>query len=470
MPAIMVNEFSWRQTPEEIVISVTLTGKPRKVDIFAIGNYLKASYPPFILELFLYEKILEDESSCTLSEELAIFTLKKLQVGREWQNLTQQDLTKDEKREIRSQALEQARLSAEERAEDRAERRQLLQRKAVREQIECDTRVHNQIQELRDGHRREAMTEFEDWRQKAEVPMFDQETGLLQENRKQYKTPVNWFKDSPDPAPISKSPSVAALDSKSVNQLDAPHASIQETGENRREEDLKRGKKIIDDILRGKYRGRMEIFDDTSAPMPRQCGMINVTFSERMFPTPARESNRLEEQEVFGILLPNGSILFLLSQWLMKQAEARRKCGFATEELSLEEQDPQWLKDKGDDFFKVGNYLAAVSAYTHGIRLSGNMSSLYANRAAAQYALGNYNRCAEDSSKALELMVPKCEGNRESRARCHARLGAALCKLSAPQHGIPEFEEALKLAPENDTVRRDLEEAKHYFHLHNCEE
>lgn len=62
-------------------------------------------------------------------------------------------------------------------------------------------------------------------------------------------------------------------------------------------------------------------------------------------------------------------------------------------------------------------------------------------------------------------MVPKCEGNRDSRARCHARLGAALCKLSAPQHGIPELEAALKLAPENETIQRDLQVAKRYFEI-----
>lgn len=60
-------------------------------------------------------------------------------------------------------------------------------------------------------------------------------------------------------------------------------------------------------------------------------------------------------------------------------------------------------------------------------------------------------------------MQPKCEGNRESRARCHARLGAVLCKLSAPQHGIPEFEEALKLSPNNETIKNDLNEAKKFF-------
>lgn len=62
-------------------------------------------------------------------------------------------------------------------------------------------------------------------------------------------------------------------------------------------------------------------------------------------------------------------------------------------------------------------------------------------------------------------MVPKCEGNRESRARCHARLGAALCKLSAPQHGIPELEAAHKLVPDNDTIKHDLDKARSYFQL-----
>lgn len=183
--------------------------------------------------------------------------------------------------------------------------------------------------------------------------------------------------------------------------------------------------------------------NDKNTPKTRESGTINIKFSERIFPTPARESHHLEEQE-----------------WLEKQAEARRKVGFSTDDLRPDELDPLCLKDKGDEFFKVGNYLAAISAYTHGIKISDKMSQLYANRSAAQYAIGNFRRCAEDCSTALELMTPKCEGNRESRARCHARLGAALCKLSAVQHGIIEFEEALKLLPDNLTIKNDLIEAK----------
>lgn len=69
--------------------------------------------------------------------------------------------------------------------------------------------------------------------------------------------------------------------------------------------------------------------------------------------------------------------------------------------------------------------------------------------------------------QALELMEPKCESNRESRARCHARRGAALCKLSAPQHGIPELEAALELDPNNKSIKHDLLTARQYYNTKN---
>lgn len=53
--------------------------------------------------------------------------------------------------------------------------------------------------------------------------------------------------------------------------------------------------------IEGKRVKRNSIFEEPSKsiPLPRQRGTINVTFSERKFPTPARESSQLEEQEVF---------------------------------------------------------------------------------------------------------------------------------------------------------------------------
>jgi tetratricopeptide (TPR) repeat protein len=56
------------------------------------------------------------------------------------------------------------------------------------------------------------------------------------------------------------------------------------------------------------------------------------------------------------------------------------------------------------EFFKAGNYLAAISAYTHGIKISDKMAALYENRSAAHYVLENYCRCIEDCSKVIHIL------------------------------------------------------------------
>ncbi|KAK2583693.1 hypothetical protein KPH14_009619 [Odynerus spinipes] len=504
MPVIIIKDYTWRQTLDYVIIYVPFKRRPKKVDFLVIDNYIKASCPPFMLELFLWANIIDQESSCTLDEDKVIFSLRKTDVGLEWPKLELDELDKDVKQSYRDRAIERIQTITKEREKNESEKRHYLQREAVRVQIDLDTAVLNKISAMRDSHRREAMEQLEDWRSKAEIPMLKDEQGTTQKNLKAYNRPITdseilsnetngsergrndeelqggcnepdrselLYKDEfskqenrsigsseigsdtrHDSESIVIKESNVSTDSESNSDVESYHKGIND--ETLRKPSSKkihgRGKELIDKILNGKLRRLNKIFDEPTKaiPLPRKSGTINITFSERSFPTPARESHQLEEQE-----------------WLEKQAEARRQTGFVAEDLRPEERDPQWLKDKGDEFFKAGNHLGAISAYSHGIKLSDKMASLYVNRSAAQYALGNYYRCVEDCSKALQLMEPKCEANRESRARCHARQGAALCKLSAPQHGIPELEAALKLAPDNESIKRDLFVAKQYYNI-----
>ncbi|XP_065075412.1 dynein axonemal assembly factor 4-like [Ochlerotatus camptorhynchus] len=175
-------------------------------------------------------------------------------------------------------------------------------------------------------------------------------------------------------------------------------------------------------------------------PAVRRSGTVQVTFTKRNFITPKRESLEQDERD-----------------WIMKQAAAKKATGFVDDDLRPEEQNPEWLKQKGDAFFQQGNYLGAISAYSAGIRLTKNYYSLFLNRSAAHFGMENYQRCAEDCSAALVLLDPPVEANRKARVACLARRGAALVKLGFLRQGCDELIAASKLDPENDGLRREAE-------------
>lgn len=178
-------------------------------------------------------------------------------------------------------------------------------------------------------------------------------------------------------------------------------------------------------------------------PQPRKSQTLSIKFTEREFPTPQRESKTKEEEE-----------------WLAKQAAARRSAGFDSKDLRPEEKNPQWLKAKGDEFYKSENYLGAISAYSEGIKISKEFVDLYINRSSAHWAIGNYHRTIDDCSAALEIMNPPVPANLEMRAKCIARRGAALCKIGVMKQGIEELEAAINLIPNNERLRQDIEKIR----------
>lgn len=170
----------------------------------------------------------------------------------------------------------------------------------------------------------------------------------------------------------------------------------------------------------------------------KTCNII-IDFTPRQFKTPQRESQECVEHE-----------------WLLKQNEARKLIGFCADDLRPEERNPKWLKDKGDEFYKKENYLAAISAYTTGIQLTNNYFELYLNRAATHFHIGNYQRCAEDCTTAYELLTPPVPSNLKARVKCLVRRGAALSKLGFLQQGLNEMMAALTLDPTNKSLKNDI--------------
>lgn len=173
-------------------------------------------------------------------------------------------------------------------------------------------------------------------------------------------------------------------------------------------------------------------------PPPRTGGNIEVRFTPRVFPTAARESKHEEEQE-----------------WLTKMAAARRINADGKEGGSINERNPEFLKDKGVALFKAGDYKGATNAFTEGLKLNPHLPQLFANRAACFLASGEDNNCISDCTRALELYYPVVPSNYASRAKVFVRRGTAYANVGELGLAEQDFGAALKLCPDNDQLKED---------------
>ena len=178
-------------------------------------------------------------------------------------------------------------------------------------------------------------------------------------------------------------------------------------------------------------------------PPPRKGGNISVRFTPRPFSTAARESKIPEEEE-----------------WLTKMAAARKITLPENSDESVNERNPEFLKDKGIDFFKNGNYEAAINVFSEAIQLNGNLPSLYSNRAACYLKMGNNDKCIVDCCRALELYYPVVPSNYVSRTKVFVRRGTAYANNGFIELALQDYDAALKLSPNNEMIKHDYEKLK----------
>ena len=183
----------------------------------------------------------------------------------------------------------------------------------------------------------------------------------------------------------------------------------------------------------------------SAPPPPREAGQITVHFTHRPFTTAARESKIAEEQE-----------------WLTKMAAARKIK--ENPEKTMDERNPEFLKDRGVEFFKAKNYEAAINAFSEGIQSNKLLPFLYSNRAACYLAMDNYESCINDCCKALELYYPVVPSNYLSRARVFVRRGTAYARQGEYDLAVQDYEAAVKLSPDDVKLKEDYEKLREYSH------
>ncbi|KAJ8713694.1 hypothetical protein PYW07_014064 [Mythimna separata] len=436
---IIVKDFTWSQSNNIVHIRVPLNPvRHEKVDLFPSDKYIKAHYSPFLFEVFLLHDVNIKKSKCLVNDDEIILDLVKNE-EISWECL-EKELTKDEKMKIRMEVIEKSVEQAKQESEDRRIRKSQLDRYTVQQAMEIDNKQHNLMDSRRDSERKKAMDELEDWR-------LGQVNGKLMIKDKKVEPTPQKKREGVEIVELPPSEGVEIVelppsdDEKSVKDEKKQEQEKAEIPEAKPVKKIpKSPKKPAKTPVKSEYvEQKKQENAKRVLPKLRQTMNLEIKHTPRTFPTPSRESKAEEEQA-----------------WIKNITLARRATGFVSEDLRPEEQDPEWCKAKGDEFFKSGNFLGAVSAYSHGITLSDKLPSLYANRSATHFALGNFNKCLNDCSSALDLMKPPCESNRRSRAKCIARRAAALARLGYLNKAIGEMKAAAKLLPEDESIKKDI--------------
>uniref|UniRef100_A0A2K5Y4U1 Dynein axonemal assembly factor 4 n=2 Tax=Mandrillus leucophaeus TaxID=9568 RepID=A0A2K5Y4U1_MANLE len=377
---LQVSDYSWQQTKTAVFLSLPLKGVcVRDTDVFCTENYLKVNFPPFLFEAFLYAPIDDESSKAKIGNDTIVFTLYKKEAAM-WETLSVAGVDKEMMQRIREKSILQAQERAKEATEAKAAAKREDQKYALSVMMKIEEEERKKIEDMKENERIKATKELEAWKEcqrKAEEQKKIQKEEKLCQKEKQIKEERKQLK----------------YKTSTRNSASRNLAPKGRNSENIFTEKLK----------------------EDSIPAPRTVGSIKINFTPRVFPTALRESQVAEEEE-----------------WLHKQAEARRAMNTDIPELcdlKEEEKNPEWLKDKGNKLFATENYLAAINAYNLAIRLNNKMPLLYLNRAACHLKLKNLHKAIEDSSKALELLMPPVTDNANARMKAHVRRGTAFCQL-----------------------------------------
>ena len=416
-------EYEWDETPETIRLYIQLRGtKPSAVDLFASDLYAKVNFQPYLLEVDLKEAINEDSSSARFKKGVLTVKLTKATPGI-WGDLK----ATGDKASLRARRAE-SHARKEKKDGDLREalkdQRRDNERTTLRSQmtLEEDERQHI------DGVREEIKQEYERdmyetlARVQAEQDQALEDKDAARDQRKKDKRRLQATAAAEGGAKSvsfgggadtgeTKHGGVGAAATATSTAAKGGDASKDIFGE----EDVEAvvdsdNEEIIE--LRPKKECQALVLEESEEeeseeseeeeleyiPPPRQTAKLVVEFTDRVFPTPARESKRAEEED-----------------WLSKNRKYIRrgkKNREAADARDISERDPVWLKGKGDDFYRARDFAGAVNAYTAALEADPKMAAALSNRAACNLQLQQFQGCVDDCSTLLALL--DVEGDEEA--------------------------------------------------------
>ncbi|KAI8589620.1 hypothetical protein BDZ88DRAFT_417453 [Geranomyces variabilis] len=428
---ILIKDYSWTESESHVYLTVPLKGaNPKKTDVYVNDVYVKINFPPYFFELDLHDKVNGEAAVATIGNGCAKLELPKDKTGL-WTTIMLDNATPADLRIRREEADKRFRDRADASRAEKAAAKRAEEQLLVQKQIEVERADRERVAQLKEDEKAKAEADLHRWIETAK-------------------------KDEPPTA--AEPPREAVLEIFEDHGLEIDGEVAPAAGpESRHEEDDNDEEGLDMASIRAKV--RTQTAQARTLPPPRAAEReITIRFTSRgLKPTKtARESEDAKWDTRIKA---------------MQDDHARKTATTADDDArGPEESNPLFLKDKGNTFYRSGNFESAVNAYTAALDLDPHNLPCLSNRAACHLQLSQCSACIADCMAALALLdqeeaaiVEKmiddngAEMRRKARVKLLVRMGTAKAREAQTKGaGLSEYEQALKLDPKNEALKNDL--------------
>mmetsp|Transcript_10421 Transcript_10421/g.16824 ORF Transcript_10421/g.16824 Transcript_10421/m.16824 type:complete len:782 (-) Transcript_10421:139-2484(-) len=443
-------KVEWSETIEGLSIQVHIKHVQKsKINITASALFLKVNYKPFILDLDLKHPIKYQDVLVRILPKYIEIKCEKAIEGI-WKELRATG-TKEDLKNRREKSLAEAEKASEEVRSKRKEEKRELQTKALHTHWKVQDKHKSAIETMKKQEIEKGFKDIENFAQQ----MNDKEEGREDEGKAQ--SPADLFQKG-----SGQGTSMINNNNNNGQKKTAEPSATKEIWAS-----IPYSEKAINDA-----NDDSKSSSSNCLPPVRQTKTIRVSFSKKSRKgMPLRGDHDAE---------------------LAKIRRERKDTSGPLQEQAV------FLKDKGDKFFKNGDYIAGINAYTAAINKDPEMVQCYSNRAGCylmlfRTAVASDNRlmihqlrsCRSDCSTAIDILntVKHLELTDKQRQlcllKCHIKRGQAYSELGDLKDAVADFlvaaqrmkgnkeieikiqrlGELLKNAEKSDSLKRSCQQA-----------
>ena len=479
----MNKNYDWNETNTGVTISFPLLYKidKKKFDYTITDSYIKLNL--YQMKQFhfidLMGEIDVDSSKIVFEGNKIIFNLSKKENGL-WKKL-ESNLTKVELKERRKKANERLEESIKQKRELAENKKKEFEKFVIDQSIKIDDERREEIRTKKEEEKTAAEKDLYKFVDKIDKGKIDEEEDEDDTNKEKNITNENnnmninkEIEESKNNEDIEEEQNIEENKNEEVTK-----ESNEPTIKHRLEEDPykneKENEEIIDPtpIKHSIESRRNQIFKDEEknkveklkkekplvidSPMVTQNNFENtlkalVNKEEKEKEPPKPQPTNIRKQETIKVNLTKKMIpTFAARESLAKEPPYPKSKKYVPEKnylgQEIDEKNPIWAKQRGDNFYNNKDYRSAINAYNNALDLDPTFHKVLINRGTSYMCLGEFDLALSDFNKAIDLInaIDKKERSDAFYDRINVK---ALSKMYAVYALRQEYQKALDIINE----------------------